>query len=290
MSSLRISGIVLLLAFLGVAALRTVAMRREQQATQVEAAQKERVREFWNTYRKASQALATNDLQAAIPLYQAALSLKPDHEDSLYYLGNCYFQSGRYQEALSMYERLITVHPLGSSRGYMQRALVHACLETSAPFDLQKAERYFREALRVDPDSGAQMGLGEVAVLQGAWPKAWDALQVANADNAMSVAAPYLLGYLRWRADEQAEAWRWFRLAVQRVEVKKPPVAWSEEGNVKADPKLRWQALARQSVFGSHWLRLLDYVKQPDLSPSLMEREYQRLQGVLTAAQKRVRG
>jgi hypothetical protein len=35
-----------------------------------------------------------------------------------------------------------------------------------------------------------------------------------------------------------------------------PPSKWSEEGDVKAAPALRWRALARQSVFGSQWLAL----------------------------------
>jgi hypothetical protein len=147
--------------------------------------------------------------------------------------------------------------------------------------DLAKADQFFRQALAVDPDSGALLGVGEVAMLRGEWQQAREALDGVNTDNAMSVAAPYLLGYLSWRAGERDEAWRSFRLAVTRCKAKKPLVKWSEEGDHQADPELRWRALARQSVFGSHWIRLRAFLKQPWLAPPVMEREYARLRDTL---------
>jgi tetratricopeptide (TPR) repeat protein len=257
------------------------------------------VRQFWDTYRAASQKRSQGDLDGAIGLYEQALRLKPDHEDSLYYLGNSYFARRRFSEAKATYERLLAVNRLGSSRGYIQLALLHAELgagcrvpgaerpaspapSTQHPArersDLEKAAHYFQQALAIDPDSGALLGVGEVALLRGARAEARRALLGVNAENASCVAAPYLLGYLAWKESDDGEAWRWFRLAVKRCKVKKPPVPWSEEGDVKADPELRWLALARQSVFGSHWLRLRRYLNVPDLSPNVMEREYSRFE------------
>jgi tetratricopeptide (TPR) repeat protein len=284
----RIAAILLILAFLIVAGFKAIRARQERQVGQTEALQRQSTRHFWDTYKQASQKRSAGDLEAAVSLYQTALLLKPDHEDSLYYQGNCYFELGRYREAIQANQRLIAVNPQGSSRGYMQLGLIYACLEREAPFDLEKASGFFRHALEVDPDSGAILGIGEVALLQGQWQKARKALHDADADNPMSMAAAYLLGYLSYRQAEQKEAWRWFGLAVQRGELKKPAVKWTEEGDVKADPELRWRALARQSVFGKYWLPLRSYLKAVEFSPADMEREYQHLNGELSAASSRV--
>jgi tetratricopeptide (TPR) repeat protein len=277
MTPLRVAGILLALAFVGIAVHRTAGGRTTQGSQPAEAASRERTQQFWSRYREASQRRAAGDLEGAIELYQQAVALRPHHEDSLYYLGNCYLESRRYSEALSTYDRLIAANRLGSSRGYVQIALIHADRRPGAPYDLEKADRYFRQALAVDPDSGALLGIGEIALLRGEWQQAREALEGVNRDDAMSVAAPYLLGYLSWRADQRDEAWRWFRLAVTRCKVKKPLLKWSEEGDLKADPELRWRALARQSVLGSHWIRLRAYLKQPHLSPDVMGHEYTRL-------------
>jgi tetratricopeptide (TPR) repeat protein len=281
--SSRLLGLMLMLAFLGVAAMRAERARPEPSTPAAAGAMP--VQQFWEIYNKAGQERAAGHLAAAIALYRTALALKPNHEGSLYYLGNCYLDLGRYSEAISTYQRLIAVNPVGS-RGYFQLGLVYASLKAGAPFNPKKAEQYLRRALQVDPDTGAQLGVGEVALLEGEWLRAREALQGLNADNNTSVAAPYLLGYLCWRKHETDQAWRWFRLALERCKVKKPPIPWSQEGQFKANPELRWQALARQSVFGSHWLRLRRYARSPHLSQAVMQGEYRRLSDALTAGQQ----
>jgi tetratricopeptide (TPR) repeat protein len=286
--SSRSLGLFLMLAFLGVAALRVERARRERSIPLAGAAAQAPVQQFWETYNRAGQERAAGHLAEAIGLYQAALALKPGHEGSLYYLGNCYLDESRYREAISAYQRLIVVNPVGS-RGYFQLGLVYASLKAGAPFDPKKAEQFLRRALQVDPDTGALLGVGEVALLEGEWQQAQEALQGVNTDNNTGVAAPYLLGYLSWRKREPDQAWQWFRLGVERCKVKKPPIPWSQEGEFKADPELRWQALARQSIFGGNWLRLRKYVKSPALSPGVMEQEYRRLSATIAAAQTRAR-
>ncbi len=281
MSFYRILGVFLVLVFLGLATFKAFIGRQERPVSHNDDAKKENLRQFWDVYKQASQKRSAGEFEAAVSLYRKALTLKPNHEDSLYYMGNCFFELGRYQDAIRANQQLIKINPQGSSRGYMQLGLIHACLEPGAPFDLEKAGNFFQQTLQVDPDSGALLGIGEVALLQGKWQKASDTLQSANDDNPMSMAAPYMLGYLRYRKGERQEAWRWFRLAVQRGELKKPSLKWTEEGDVKADPELRWRALARQSVFGKYWLPLRRYLNDPQLSLSNMEQEYQRLNGLL---------
>jgi tetratricopeptide (TPR) repeat protein len=243
------------------------------------------VRRFWAAYDEASDHRMAGRLAQAVPAYRRALAVRPDHEDGLYYLGNCLLELGEYGPALEAYERLVAVSPGGSSRGYMQIALVRASLDPHPWRDLAEAERLFARALAVDPDSGALVGLGEVALLRGDTARAERLLRRAGDDNAMSIAVPFLLGYLSAQRGDAEQAFRHFRTAVSRGELKKGAVKWTEEGDVKADPGLRWRALARQSVFGDHWIALRGYLESPGPSPADMRREYRRLAAAIRRAQ-----
>jgi tetratricopeptide (TPR) repeat protein len=271
----------ILLAFVSIAVFKMLLAHKETQMERKSASQAEGNRLFWDTYKQASSKRAAGELSEAVGLYQRVLEMRPTHEDSIYYQGNCYMELGRYREALDNYARLIEINPQGSSRGYMQMGLIYGSLEPGPTMDLKAAEQIFEKTLSVDPDSGAQLALGEVALLQGNWEKAWQKLQSANSDNPMSMAAPYLLGYLKYRKGDREEAWKWFKLAVQRGELKKPSLKWTEEGDVKADPALRWRALARQSIFGDYWLPLRKYLKDPNFSIVAMDVEYKRLANVI---------
>ena len=241
-------------------------------------------REFWASYREATGRRMKQDFEGAAELYSRALALRPNHQDSLYYLGNCHLERRAYREALQAFQQLVAINPSGSSRAYMHSGLVYASLDPAAPHDLDEARRLFQLALDTDPDSGALLGLAEVALLRHRPDEARELLERANAENPMSLAAPYLLGYLVFRDGARDEAWRLFRMAVDRGELKKPPVIWSEEGDVKADPTLRWRALARQSVFGAQWLRLRGYLEPPDPGPADMAHEYHLLETAIAAA------
>jgi tetratricopeptide (TPR) repeat protein len=271
-------GVAVLLVAVGAAA-AVVAWRRSGPEASADpgSALTHTTQQFWASYGAARSARAAGRLDEAIEGYSQALTIRPDHEDSLYYLGHCYLEQGQYANALKAYHRLLDVSPKGSSRAYMQIALIHASLDPAAPRDLAAAREYFDRAMGVDSDSGALLGLGEVALLERRWAEARDTLVRADADNPMSIAAPYLLGYLAYREGNGAEAWSRFGTAVQRGELKKAQVKWTEEGDVKADPALRWKALARQSVFGEQWMRLRAYLPAPGPTEADMKREYAAL-------------
>lgn len=239
-------------------------------------------REFWQTYARAGSARSEGRLAEAIHMYTRALALQPGHEDSLYYLGNCLLEQGEFDRALDAYGRLLALNPEGSSRAYMQIASIRASLDVRAPFDAAEAAALFSKALEVDPDSGALLGLAEVAVLQKRYDEADALLARVEADNAMSIAAPYLQGYLAFREGDEAGAWSQFATAVARGDIKKGSVKWTEEGDVKGTPELRWRALARQSVFGPYWIRLREYLQPPGPSRDDMRREYGALHDVLS--------
>lgn len=240
-----------------------------------------RRREFWDTYARAGEARAAGRLDEAVRSYTQALTWNPRHEDALYYLGNCYLERREFAHALDAYQRLVALNPSGSSRAHMQLASIRASLEPGAPVDLAEAAAHFQRALEVDPDSGALLGLAEVALLEGRRADAEQMLRRVESDNPMSIAAPYLRGYLAFGQRADQEAWRLFRTAVARGEIKKGGVKWTEEGDVKGTPELRWRALARQSIFGAQWIRLRGYLPPPGPTRADMRKEYEHLERVL---------
>lgn len=275
-----VAGLVIIFAVAGVAEWRAARAPVASPPSELT----ESTQRFWHAYRAASHARSAGRFDEAIADYSRALVIRPGHEDSLYYLGNCYLERREYERALAAYQRLIALNQEGSSRAFMQVALVHASLDPAAPLDLSRAERFFERALTLDPDSGALLGLAELAVLRADWPRARETLLRVDADNSMSIAAPYLLGFLAYRDGDMREAWRWFTTAVDRGELKKSTIKWTEEGDVKADPALRWRALARQSVFGAQWMRLRAFLPAPGPARSDMTHEYQQFARELETA------
>ena len=73
--------------------------------------EKLRLQSFWNHYHEATRLRTGSLWNDAIPSYQAALEIDPRHEESLYYLGTCQLETGRYEEARASYQRLTELNP-----------------------------------------------------------------------------------------------------------------------------------------------------------------------------------
>lgn len=250
-------------------------------------------RAFWATYQEATARRMASDCGSAVPMYRQALDQRPGHEDTLYYLGNCLAEQGAYAEALETFDRLARLNPAGSSRAQVQSALLHASLLPGAPVDLQRAERLFRQALEVDPDSAARLGLAEVLLIQGEVDEARRLLTEMEADSPMSVAAPFLLGYLAYHAAEHEAARLHLAATVARLCPPESVSRWSEEGDAKSAPERRWQALARQSVFGASWLAIRGDAGEGCAHPgdaTNLVRVYDGLHRVVAAARARTTG
>jgi tetratricopeptide (TPR) repeat protein len=276
----RAAGACLVVTLLGAPGGCREAVAPEASATSRSASDTPARREFWALYARASEARSAGRLDEAVQLYTQALMLNPAHEDALYYLGNCHLERRAFTEALDAYQRLVALNPSGSSRAHMQLGSIRASLDPGAPVDLDEASAHFRRALDVDPESGALLGLAEVALLEGKRSEAERLLAQVDRDNPMSIAAPYLRGYLAFERGAGDTAWTLFSEAVARGVLKKGGVKWTEEGDVKGTPELRWRALARQSVFGPHWIRLRTYLAPPGPTRRDMRTEYEQLRHV----------
>jgi tetratricopeptide (TPR) repeat protein len=237
------------------------------------AERKEQIRRFWTAYRQATDLRVRGAWQEAIPAYQEALALDPRHEDSLYYLGNAFFETGRYEEAIAAWEHLAAVNP-HSSRAHLQLGAIHSCGAEGAPFDLERAQGEIRKALEINKEeSGPLLKLGEVLLLKGDLEQAQKYLSAAGRANAM--AARYLLGYLHWKRGEPDKALELLQQAAELSRTAPRPASASSEGDTKGGKgPLLAAGAARQSFFAPY---LEGLVEKSFTTPPQAEEEYRRL-------------
>lgn len=196
-------------------------------------AEKAQVVRFWELFRTATTQRLDGQLQDAAGTYEQALELNPRHEDSLYYLGQCQQDLGRYDSALQAFERLVEVNPR-SARGHLALGSLLSYPDPSAPRDLARAEEAFRTAQSINAEeTGAALKLGELRLVRGDPDEAQDWLEAAYRTNHRSVEALFLTAYLRHRAGDPDGAWELYRKAVATGQEPPPPVAVPGEGDTR---------------------------------------------------------
>lgn len=255
---------------------------------------KAQVRRFWEVYNGATALRLQGSWEEAAAGYQEALSLDPRHEDALYYLGNAFFELGRFQEAADTWKRLIETNPNQSSRAHAQLGMLYACGAPGTPFDLDLAERELHQALAINKEeSGPVIKLGEVALLKGERKKALEYLSAGRNLNFKSVQANYLIGYLKWSAGDAAGALKDLKQAADFALAAKPPPEASGEGDTKKKGPLLAKGVGSRGLLTSSW-KSLDNWPEGAVNPARVQEEYrrfdQRLQEVWRQFGKRERG
>jgi enediyne biosynthesis protein E4 len=193
------------------------------------------VQRFWDTYRQAVQAMKVDgDWQRSAELFRAALAINPDHEDSLYYLGNSLIELGDFPGALAQFEHLVTVSPQ-SHRGYLQIGALRALPAAGPLYDLGESQRALEKAVSINPEeSGALLHLGAVRVALGDLAAASDDFAKARRLNPKALDAYYLDSYIHWKQGDAAAA---RDLLAQAVALSQPPTPTpggpSGEGDTK---------------------------------------------------------
>jgi Flp pilus assembly protein TadD len=156
-------------------------------------------RKFFGLLDQASSLRIAGDFAGAAALYRQLLELHPDHEDSLYYLGNCMVELGRDGEALEQFERLARVNPK-SNRCFMQIGRIRLPGGDAKLDSLDLAEQAFDRSLAINQEeSGPLVQLGVVSLLRGDLERADERLRQAAVLNVKSVEARYLRAWVKYR-------------------------------------------------------------------------------------------
>lgn len=254
----------------------------EEGPSALSADRKAEILRFWEVYRRATDLKQRGAWAEAAAAYREALRVDPHHEDALYYLGNALFESGRYEEAVEAWRRLVEVNPM-SARAHAQLGAITSCGAPGAPFDLDTAEREFQRALEINQEeSGPLLKLGEVSLLKGDGRRALDYFTATSRTNFKSVEAYYLIGYIKWSEGDGAGARAALQKAVKFSEAEQPTKGVAGEGDTKkkaAQPTLS-EGASRKSLFAPYCAALKGW-RGGDVSAGRMEEEYRKLDAVL---------
>jgi tetratricopeptide (TPR) repeat protein len=194
---------------------------------------KARQLDFWTKQRAAMNALKIDkDPAKAVPLFRAALEINPEHEDSLYYLGQCLAVQGSIPEALDQLEKLNRVNPQ-SHRAFQQWGTLRA-LHAASKSDLDLAEESLDRARALNPEeTGALVVLGEVALLRGDLASAEKRLSDACRSNPRAVDAYFLRGYMAWTRGDKGVAADFLKQTRAALGKDWQPRGSTSEGDVK---------------------------------------------------------
>jgi tetratricopeptide (TPR) repeat protein len=195
-------------------------------------AERERVVTFWSKQRAGMTAMKVDgDLTAAIALFEEALALEPEHEDTRYYLANCLASVGKPEAAIGELEELIRINP--RSHRALKRLGVILATRADAPGALREASAVLERALAINPEeTGVLMALAEVAVMLGNRDQARQRLEWVTRTNPRAVGALYLSGYLAWKEGDEERAREHLRRAAESRGEDWTPTGMTAEGDV----------------------------------------------------------
>ncbi|MGZ8920412.1 MAG: FG-GAP-like repeat-containing protein, partial [Limisphaerales bacterium] len=195
--------------------------------------EKERLIQFWNTQRAAMNALKLEKNPAkAIGLFQHAIALDHQHEDSHYYFAQALASVGQVDPALRELEALQKLNPQ-SHRAFQQWGNLRA-INAKTPHDLNAAEKALERARSINPEeTGALLILGEVSLLKGDLGQAEARLAAACATNPRAAGGFFLRGYLAHLRGENNAATDFLQQTRHALGKEWQPQGTTAEGDVK---------------------------------------------------------
>ena len=139
----------------------------------------ERIRSFWELYNQAAAARMRGDFESAALGYQKALELDPEHQDSLFYLAVSLEESGRYDEAARLLEKLTDLYP-EHNPAWSQLGMVLSTLAPGAQPDLEAASAAFKRSQEINREqSGPFLAQGKLEIDRGRLDRASEAFAIA---------------------------------------------------------------------------------------------------------------
>ncbi|MCK5280343.1 MAG: tetratricopeptide repeat protein [Cyclobacteriaceae bacterium] len=205
---------------------------KDKEQTQL-STEKQKIKSFWETYRKAQKYRVEGKWEDAVLYYEKALEIDNDHEDARFNLGNMYLELKQYEKAEKCWIDIVEVNP-NSARSHMQLGRLYLSFERTETFDIDKAKNEFLKTFEINKVvTGPLMLLGHVALLKGEENVAKDYFKSVVGSDIKNVEAYFLLGYIEWKNGYLAKAQEIFNKAVTLSAPEKAIQGTLSEGDTK---------------------------------------------------------
>jgi tetratricopeptide (TPR) repeat protein len=221
-------------------------------STVVSAEERDRIRRFWDTYRRATDRRVAGQSQEAADEYTRALALEPEHRDALYYLGNMEFDLGNLAAAEQAWQRLIEIDPT-SARAHSQLGMLYFCVGEEEPLQHDRAVAEFQRAAAINrEETGPLLSLGEIALVQEDMETALDYFDAVIGSNYSSVEAHFYKGYIAWKSGAPAQASELLAAATHHARPSAPTGDVPGEGDTRAGTAPMVRAPTRCGAMRAH--------------------------------------
>ncbi len=196
-------------------------------------AEKQKISDFWKTYRKAQKYRVEGEWKEAAQFYEKALKINNDHEDSRFNLGNMYLEMKQYNKAEQCWREISQSNP-SSARSHMQLGRLYLSYERPETFDIDRAKEEFMKTYEINKViTGPLMLLGHVALLQGEDDVAQNYFQSVVGSDIKNVEAYFLLGFLSWKKGNVSKSNKMFSKAISCSVPEKAIEGTLSEGDTK---------------------------------------------------------
>jgi tetratricopeptide (TPR) repeat protein len=173
----------------------------------------------------------------AMEEFQTAARLDPKLPLVHYFLGTEYRRQNDFEHAKQEFLKDIAIAP-DVAYDYDELGAVSYALD-----QLPEAERYFKEALRLDPGLGtADYGLAKIYKQQGKYPAALEALHAAGAIDPKRSSVYYLRGQILFALGRRPEAKTAFDEAARLKQAVRDEMERKVRGQNPSDPQLTREA------------------------------------------------
>lgn len=221
-------------------------------STAVSAEERDRIRRFWDTYRRATDHRIAGQSQEAADAYARALAVNPEHQDALYYLGNMEFDLGNLAAAERAWQRLIEIEPT-SARAHSQLGTLYFCVGEEQVLQPDRAIAEFQRAADLNrEETGPLLSLGEIALVQEDMEAALEYLDAVIGSNYSSVEAHFYKGYIAWRSGTPEQASELLAAAVHHARPSAPTGEAPGEGDTRAGTAPMVRSPARCGAMRAH--------------------------------------
>jgi tetratricopeptide (TPR) repeat protein len=161
--------------------------------------------QFWQKQHSAMDAMKhEHDFGKAVGLFREALAINPSHEDSHYYLANCFAALGDVPSAIAELDALSRINPQ-NHRAYQRKGELLAVSATSRG-QLEAARQALDAGVRLNSEeTGTLTLLGEVALAQGDLIGADRNFAHVCQANPRAANAFFFRGYIAWKRGDSRQ-------------------------------------------------------------------------------------